>query len=89
MAKPLELNCADYRVTSASIGHRGSDSVFSCTLSPVTDEVVEALDDAAFSCRRVRLAFPKHPLVLESIAVVRVGRRRIRIAGRVVDVDAV
>ena len=85
MSKLLELNCAEYRVTSASAGHRHGGSVFSCTLSPVTDETLKALDAAAVSDRRVRLNFPKQPLVLESIVLVRIGRGRVRIAGRVVD----
>ena len=59
--------------------------MFSCTLSPVTDETLKALDAAAVSDRRVRLNFPKQPLVLESIVLVRIGRGRVRIAGRVVD----
>jgi hypothetical protein len=85
MTNPLEVNCTEYRVTSASIASVGERSVFSCTLSPVTDEMVEALDDAAGTDRRVRLAFPARPLLLEAIEVVRVARRKIRIAGRVVE----
>lgn len=85
MGKLLELNCADYRVTSASAGHRGGCSVFGCTLSPVTEETLKALDAAAASDQRVRLNFPKQPVVLESIVLVRIGRGRVRIAGRVVD----
>ena len=85
MAKPFELNCANYQVNSASIGHGRGGSVFQCTLSPVTDDVMEALDDAVRSNRMIRFVFPKQPLVIESIEVVRLEPGRVRIAGRVVE----
>ena len=87
MIKALELNCADYHVTSPSIGHGGKGSVFECTLSPVTDETLAALQDAVRSNRRIRFGFSKQPLVLESIKVVPVGPEMVRITGRVVDAD--
>ena len=43
MAKPFELNSADYEVRSASVAHGRGGAVFRCTLSPVTDETLEAL----------------------------------------------
>jgi hypothetical protein len=59
--------------------------VFRCTLSPVTDETLKELTEAIRSKRVIRFAFPKRPLVLEGIEVVRVAPGRIRIAGRVLD----
>jgi hypothetical protein len=85
LVKPYELNCADYHVNSASIGHGRGGSVFRCTLSPVTDEVLQALDDAVRSNRMIRFVFPKQPLVIESIEVVRLQPGHVRIAGRVVE----
>ena len=85
MVKPFELNCSHYEVKSASIGHGRGGSVFRCTLSPVTDEVLEALDDAVRSNRMIRFVFPKQPLVIESIEVVQLEPGRVRIAGRVVE----
>jgi len=54
-------------------------------LSPVTDETLEALTEAIRAKRTIRFAFPKRPLVLEAIEVVRLEPGRIRIAGRVLD----
>ena len=85
MVKPYELNCADYDIKSASIGHGREGSVFRCTLSPVADDIVDALDEAVRSNRMIRLVFPKQPLVIESIEVVRLEPGRVRIAGRVVE----
>ena len=85
MLKPYELNCANYEVKSASIGHGRGGSVFRCTLSPVTDDVMEALDDAVRSNRMIRFVFPNQPLVIESIEVVRLEPGRVGIAGRVVE----
>ena len=87
LTKALELNCADYQVTSPCIGHGGEGSVFECTLSPVTDETLAALKDAVRSNRRIRFGFSKQPLVLERIEVVPIGPGLVRIAGRVVDAD--
>jgi hypothetical protein len=85
VAKPFDLNSADYEVKSASIGHGPGGAVFRCTLSPVTDETLKELTEAVRSKRVIRFAFPKRPLVLEGIEVVRVAPGRIRIAGRVLD----
>jgi hypothetical protein len=87
LVKPFELKCADYHVEGASIGHSRSGSVFRCTLSPVSDEVLTSLDEVVRSNRMIRFVFPKQPLVLESIEVVRLEPGRIQIAGRVVEGD--
>ena len=85
MVKPLELNSADYRIKSASIGHSRDGEVFRCTLTPVTDEVLEALDAAARSKRMIRLIFPSHALGLQCTEVVRTEPGCVQIAGRVVE----
>jgi hypothetical protein len=85
LAKPFNLNSADYDVKAASIGHGPGGAVFRCTLSPVTDETLEALTEAVRSKRMIRFAFPKRPLVLEGIEVVRIGPGRVRIVGRILE----
>ena len=83
LAKPFELNSADYEVGSASVAHGRGGAVFRCTLSLVTDDTVEGLTEAIRAKRTIRFTFPKRPLVLEAIEVVRLGPGRIRLAGRV------
>ena len=85
LSKPFELNAADYEVRSASVAHGRGGSVFRCTLSPVTDDMLEELTEAIRAKRMIRFAFPKRPLVLEGIEVVRLSAGRIRIAGRVLE----
>lgn len=85
LAKTYELNCAELEVSGASIGHGREGAVFRCTISPVTDKVLKALDAAARSEDVVRLLFPKQPLLLERIEVTRVEPGRVQISGRVVD----
>jgi hypothetical protein len=87
VAKPFELNCANYQVSRASIGHGRSGAVFRCTLGPVTDEVLKALEAAARTEDVIRLVFPLQPLLLERIEVTRIKPRRVRISGRIVDTD--
>jgi hypothetical protein len=84
MDDPLELNCDDYRVTSASIAQGPSGTIFRCTIGPVTDEMLANLEGAARSRAPVRLVFPKRPLVLERIDVKRVESGSVLIVGRVV-----
>jgi hypothetical protein len=85
LSKPFELNSADYEVRSASVAHGRGGAVFRCTLSPVTDETLDALTEAIRANRMIRFAFPKRPLVLEGIEVVRLSPGCIRIAGRVLE----
>lgn len=87
LAKPFELNCADYQIKSASIGHGGGGTVFRCTLGPISDDVLEALADAVRTRRVIRFAFPQRPLLLEAVEVQRRERGFIRIGGRVVNGD--
>jgi hypothetical protein len=85
LAKPFVLNCTDFAIESASIGAGRSGATFRCTLSRVGAETLEALDETVRCGGNIRFAFPKHPLVLGSIEVARVGPGRIRIAGRVLE----
>jgi hypothetical protein len=79
----VELECADYQIRSASIGHTRSGAVFRCTISPVSDELLESLDAAARANETIRLKF-KEPLVLERIEVKRLEPGCVRIVGRIV-----
>jgi hypothetical protein len=81
----VDLNCADYRVTGASMGHGRRGPTFRCTVGPLTDELLDALDDVARSQGTLRLVFPKRPLVLERIEVRRVEPSSAQISGRVVE----
>ncbi|HSC14691.1 MAG TPA: hypothetical protein VLI71_06210 [Gammaproteobacteria bacterium] len=87
MAKLLDVSCTGFAVESASIGHNQSGATFRCTLSRVPQETLDALDAAARSGGKVRLAFPDRPLILGDIEVARIGPGRIRIAGRVMEPD--
>lgn len=87
LAKLLDVSCTGSAVESASIGHNRSGATFRCTLSRVPQETLDALDDAARSGGKVRLAFPDRPLILGDIEVARIGPGRIRIAGRVMESD--
>lgn len=80
----FELNCGDYDVKSASIGHGSGGSIFRCTIGPLPDDLLAALADTARSKGTVRLVFPERPLVLERIAVERV-EGFVTIVGRVVE----
>ena len=81
----FDLNCADYQVTAASVGHGRGGSTFRCTVGPVTDELLRMLDDVARSNGTLRLVFPKRPLVLERIEVKRIEPKSARISGHVVE----
>lgn len=83
--QPLELSSGDYRIESASIWRGRDGEVFRCTLTPVTDELLEALDAATRSKRMIRLIFPNHVLGLECIEAIRAEPGCVRIAGRVVE----
>ena len=81
----LDLNCADSRVTAASIGHGRGGPTFRCTVGPVTDELLKTLDDVARSNGTLRLVFPTRPLVLERIEVRRIEPSSARISGHVIE----
>jgi hypothetical protein len=79
----VELECADYQIRSASIGHTRAGAVFRCTISPVPDELLDSLDAAARAHETIRLKF-KEPLVLERIEIKRLEPGCVRIVGRIV-----
>ena len=85
MGSDVELNCDDYHIRSASIGHGRSGTTFRCTISNVADDVVATLEKAARTEGTLRLVFPKEPLVLERIDVRRIEPGCIRIVGRIVE----
>jgi hypothetical protein len=80
----VDVTCADYQVTSASIAHSPGAAVFRCTISPVTDQVIARLAAAARANGTIRLIFPKEPLVLERVEVKRIEPGRVRIRGQIV-----
>ncbi len=80
----VELKCADYQVSSASMGHTRAGAVFRCTVSPVSDETIELLAAAARAQEMIRLVFPKEPLLLERVDVKRLEPGTVRIVGRIV-----
>jgi len=83
--RSVDLVCADYQVTGASMGHGRGGATFRCTVAPVTEELLKSLDDIARSNGTLRLVFPKRPLVLERIEVQRIEPSSALISGRVVD----
>jgi hypothetical protein len=85
LAAPFEIDCAAYRIQSASIGHGRKGAVFRCTLSPVDDALVLELDRLARSGDMLRLAFPQRPLLLERIEIRRIEPGGVRLVGHVVD----
>jgi hypothetical protein len=80
----LELNLADYSIQGASVGYGTEGSRFACTIEPVSDETMVALDRAAASHGTICLLLPK-PLLLELVTFERRGPHRIRIVGRMFD----
>jgi hypothetical protein len=78
----LELKLADYEIHGASVGYNGVDgSRFACTIEPVSDETMVALDRAAETHGTICLLLPE-PLLLELVTLERKGPQRIRIVGR-------
>ena len=80
----VELKCADYQVTSASMGHTRAGVVFRCTVSPLSDALIEQIEAAARANAMLRLVFPKERLLLERVDVKRTDAGTVRIAGRIV-----
>jgi hypothetical protein len=80
----LELTLGDYQVRGASIAHGPRGSTFGCTIGPVSEEIVAALDGAVRDRRTIRLLFPE-PLLLDLIELERKEPLRVRIVGRIVD----
>jgi hypothetical protein len=79
----LELSLAGYSVNRASIGYGPDGAEFACTIGPMTDETIAALDGAAENHGTVCLLFPQ-PLLLDLVAIERKGPHSIRIVGHIV-----
>jgi hypothetical protein len=80
----LELKLADYEVGGASLNHGLEGSSFACTIGPVSDETMAALDRAAESHGTICLLLPQ-PLLLELVTLERREPKRVRIVGRIFD----
>jgi hypothetical protein len=83
MFEIVELNCEDYQIKAGSIGHGHDGCVFRCTISPVAEDVFSHWVESTKLGAAVRLAFPKQPLLLEHVELVRVDAKRVRIVGHV------
>ena len=81
----LELNfAADCDVSAASFVPEGDGGTFACSVCPLSDETVAALDRAAHFHTPVRLLFPgDQSVALELVTLERKGPQLIRISGRV------
>jgi hypothetical protein len=82
----LELDFGtDYQISAASFAPGPGGGIFSCSVSPMADETVAALDSAIRRRGPVRLLFPGHQAVLlDLVTLERKGPQLIRISGRVV-----
>jgi hypothetical protein len=83
---PLELHFTDDHLGAASFAPSpGSDGgLFSCSITPVTEETVVKLERAARAHTPIRLLFSERPLLLDHVTVERKGPHSVRIVGRVV-----
>ena len=83
---PLELHFTDDHLGAASFAPSpGSDGgLFSCSITPVTEETVVELERAARAHTPIRLKFSERPLLLDHVTVERKGPHSIRIVGHVV-----
>jgi len=86
MTTEIEINCSDYELRGASIGHSVRGSFFRCTISPVSGHMLDKLNAIGRSKGFLRLVFPGQPLLLERITVERVEPVSIRVVGRIVKV---
>jgi hypothetical protein len=82
----LELDCTAYkanRLMFAPAPNGGEGGLFSCSLGPLPDDMIAALDEAARTHAPVRLLFDQQPLVLEMVTLERKDPQRVRIVGSV------
>jgi hypothetical protein len=84
MTSYVEIDCAHYELNGGSIGHSLAGSVFRCTISPVSGDMLGRLDGAARSNGTVRLLFTGETLLLERVNIERIEPMSVRIAGRIV-----
>jgi hypothetical protein len=80
----LDLKVGDYNVEGASIGCGPQGSKFACTIGPLPDATVVALEGAAQNHERICLLLPE-PLLLDVVLLERKEAQRVRIVGRIVD----
>jgi hypothetical protein len=80
----LDLRLGGYTLSGASVAHSREGGTFACTIGPMSDEAMAALDGAANNGGRVCLLFPQ-PLLLDLIALERKESQCVRIVGRIVD----
>ena len=85
MFEVVELNCEDYQIKAGSIGHGRDGYVFRCTISPVEEDVLSNLAQAARLGATIRLVFPEQPLLLERVEIVRIDAACVRIVGHVIE----
>ena len=83
---PLELDCADFDVKSASFSPApgGEGGLFSCSIGPISAETFAALDQATQTHTLVNLLFSEHPLLLELVTLERKAPQLVRIVGHIV-----
>jgi hypothetical protein len=82
----LELDCSGYQATGQTFAPTpgGASGLFSCSVGPLPQETIAALDRAAHEHGRVRLLFGGRPVLLELVTLERKGAQRVRIVGQVV-----
>ena len=83
MISYVELKSAGYEIKAGSIDHSLAGSVFRCTMTPVSDDVLGTLHATVRAKGILRLAFPDRPLLIELVDVERIEPRSVRIAGRI------
>ena len=84
VAAQLELSLGDYQVNGASIGFGPQGGHFACTLGPISNETLAALDTLVLTHGKICLLFPK-PLLLDLVSLERKEPQRIRIVGRIAE----
>jgi len=82
----LELDCTAHQVTGQSYmpAPGGAGGLFSCSVGPLPNETLAALDEAARTHAPVCLLFDAKPLILEMVTLERKEAHRVRIVGTVV-----
>jgi hypothetical protein len=82
---PFDFHFGDSRVRSASFAPTmGSDTgIFACSVGPLTNELLAALERAAREHTRIRLMF-EHPVLLDFVKLERKGPQSVRIVGEVI-----
>jgi hypothetical protein len=81
---PFELDCSDREVTAASFapGPEDFSGVFACSVAPVAEEAVAALERASQEHVPVRLLFRDYSLLLGLATVERKNPQSVRIIGQ-------